>query len=98
MRWTHLSQVIIAPHISEKATHLADSARCHVFKVVPNATKRDIHAAIESIFEVEVESVNIVNVKGKKKGLGRHRGRRKNWKKAYVTLVEGNDIQLGGTE
>lgn len=98
MNRDRLVQVLIAPHVSEKATRLADSVRCHIFRVMPDATKDEVKAAVERMFEVEVEGVNVVNVRGKKKGLGRFRGRRRHWKKAYVTLAEGNDIQLGGTE
>lgn len=98
MNQDRLSQVLIAPHVSEKASRLADEVRRHVFKVVPDATKSEVKAAVEWLFEVKVESVGIVNMQGKRKGLGRRRGRRKHWKKAYVALVEGDDIQLGGTE
>ncbi len=98
MNHDRLSRVLIAPHVSEKATRLADSARRHVFKVAPDATKREVRAAIEWLFEVKVVDVGVVNMKGKKKGLGRRRGRRKDWKKAYVALAEGDDIQLGGTD
>lgn len=76
----------------------ADRARQHVFMVLPQATKSVVRMAVEKMFDVEVESVNIVNVKGKRKGAGRRRGRRNDRKKAYVTLAEGHDIQLGGGE
>ncbi len=98
MNHDRLSQVLISPHVSEKATRLADNVRRHAFKVVPDATKSEVKAAVEWLFEVEVVGVNVVNMRGKKKGLGRRRGRRKHWKKAYVALAEGDDIQLGGTE
>ena len=98
MNSERLMQVLIAPHVSEKATHLADSVRCHVFKVVPDATKKEISAAVEKMFKVKVVGVNVVNMKGKPKGLGRRRGHRKQWKKAYVALAEDHDIQLSGTD
>ncbi len=98
MNKDRLARVLIAPHVSEKATRLADSVRCHVFKVAPDATKSEVRAAAEWLFEVKVENVNIVNMKGKKKGQGRRQGRRKDWKKAYIALAEGHDIQLGGTD
>ena len=98
MRWGHLSQVLLSPHVSEKAMRLADSSRCHTFKVAPEATKGQVQAAVELMFDVEVDHVNIVNMEGKRKGQGRRRGRRNHWKKAYVTLAEGHDIQLGGSE
>ena len=98
MKYGHLSQVLLTPHISEKAMKMADELRCHTFKVAPDATKSNVRAAVELMFDVKVDHVNIVRMEGKKKGQGRHRGRRNHWKKAYVTLTEGNDIQLGGTE
>ncbi len=98
MRWGHLSQVLLSPHVSEKAMKLADDSKCHTFKVAPEATKRQVHAAVELMFDVEVDRVRIVSMEGKKKGQGRNRGQRKHWKKAYVTLAEGHDIQLGGSE
>ena len=98
MNHERLSQVLIAPHVSEKATRLADGVRHHVFKVMRNATKHEVRLAVESLFDVKVEKVNVINMQGKKKGQGRHRGRRKHWKKAYVALAEGHDIQLGDTE
>ena len=98
MNGERLMQVLIAPHVSEKATRLADSTNCHAFKVVLDATKPEVRAAVEKMFEVEVTDVNIINMKGKKKGLGRHRGRRSHWKKAYVALAKGYDIQLSGSD
>lgn len=91
-------RTLISPHVSEKATRLADGVRCHVFKVAPDASKGEIRAAVEKMFKVEVTSVNVLNMQGKRKGLGRRRGRRDHWKKAYVSLAEGHDIQLSGTD
>lgn len=98
MKRAHPSQVLLAPRVSEKAMKLADNSRCHTFRVMPAATKREVRTAVEAMFDVKVTRVNVVNMKGKKKGQGRHRGRRNHWKKAYVTLAETYDIQLGGTE
>lgn len=91
-------QILSAPHVSEKSTLVADKNRQHVFRVAVSATKKEIAFAVENVFKVKVEKVNLLNMKGKKKGMGRVRGRRKNWKKAYVTLREGDDIQFSGTE
>jgi large subunit ribosomal protein L23 len=84
--------------VSEKATVLADAANQHVFKVAPDATRGEIKAAVEKFFEVQVSSVRVVNMKGKRKRFGRFEGRRNNWKKAYVTLAAGQDIALAGSE
>ena len=91
-------QVLLMPHVSEKSTKLADDFRQHIFRVAVSATKEQVRFAVENIFKVKVDRVNLINVKGKRKGTGRNRGRRKNWKKAYVTLREGDDIQFSGTE
>lgn len=95
-----LTNVLIAPHVSEKAMGLADKQRRHVFVVDPRATKKAVRAAVEKMFEVEVESVSIVNMKGKTKGRLRRGGvgRRKNWKKAYIKLRENFDIQWSESE
>ena len=91
-----LYKVLVAPRVSEKSMGLADKSRQHVFEVNPFATKKAVQAAVELMFDVEVENVNILNVKGKRKGRGPHQGQRKNWKKAYIQLKPGFDIQLGG--
>jgi len=92
-----LMQVLLSPHISEKTTDAADKYRQVVFTVDPTATKKEISAAVEKLFEVEVENVQVVNVRGKTKRFGRTPGQRKNWKKAYVKLKEGNDIDFIGS-
>lgn len=89
-----LMNIVMAPVISEKSTRLADSERRFVFKVRKNATKPQIKRAIELLFEVEVDSVQILNVHGKKKRFGRHMGKRPDWKKAYIRLKPGHDIDL----
>lgn len=99
IREERLLKVILAPHISEKATDNAENDNCVVFKVSTDATKEEIKGAIEKLFEVEVEGVRTVNVKGKTKRSGARVGRRKDWKKAYVTLKEGAELDLvGGAE
>ena len=93
-----LLKTIVAPHTSEKAYSLADSKSTIVFKVATFANKYDVKDAIEKLFEVKVESVNILNVKGKACKFGRVEGKTKAWKKAYVTLAEGHDINFVGAE
>ena len=93
-----LMQVLLSPHVSEKSTRLADSANQVVFRVVRDARKIEIRRAVEKLFNVEVQSVQVVNVKGKRKGMGRRMGRRSDWKKAYVRLKAGQDIDFLGAE
>ena len=88
-------QAILAPHVSEKATLLADKANQHVFKVRPDADKPTIRKAVETLFGVKVADVRVTNVKGKSNRMGRFRGKRCDWKKDYVTLMPGHDIKLG---
>ena len=89
-----LLKVILAPVISEKSTRVADKLNQVVFRVLPDATKQEISAAVTSLFKVEVTGVQVLNVKGKVKRAGRVMGRRDNWKKAYVTLKPGQDIDF----
>lgn len=89
-----LLKVILAPVISEKSTRLADKQNQVVFRVLPDATKQEIGAAVADLFKVEVLGVQVLNVKGKVKRSGRVAGRRDNWKKAYVTLKQGQDIDF----
>jgi large subunit ribosomal protein L23 len=89
-----LLKVILAPVISEKSTRIADKHNQVAFRVLPDATKEEIGAAVASLFKVEVSGVQVMNVKGKIKRSGRIMGRRDNWKKAYVTLKEGQDIDF----
>lgn len=89
-----LSRVLLAPVVSEKSAAVADTAGQYVFKVLTDATKREISRAVEKMFEVRVEKVQVVKVKGKQKRFGRMLGRRSDWKKAYVKLQPGYDIQL----
>lgn len=93
-----LLQVLLAPQISEKATFVADKNEQVVFKVASDATKPEVKAAVESLFKVEVKSVQILNVKGKVKRFGRSMGRRKDWKKAFVCLKPGQEINFAAGE
>jgi large subunit ribosomal protein L23 len=89
-----LATVLLAPVISEKGTFIADKHDQVIFRVVPDATKPEIKAAVEAMFKVEVESVQVVNVGGKTKRFGRFTGRRRGWKKAYVSLKAGQEINF----
>lgn len=96
MKDEQLYQVLLAPHVSEKGTLLADKHKQFVFRVLPDASKPEIKQAVETAFKVEVESVRVLNVRGKVKRSGRTPGKRKNWKKAYVQLKPGHDIDFVG--
>ena len=98
MNQERLMKVLLSPHVSEKTTRLADSNNQVTFKVLPNATKQEVKNAVELLFKVKVTGVQVMNVRGKKRRSGRTIGRRKDWKKAYVTLREGDDIDFLGTE
>jgi large subunit ribosomal protein L23 len=89
-----LMNVLLAPVISEKATFIADKHEQVIFRVAPSATKPEVKAAVELLFKVEVESVQISNVHGKQKRFGQYMGRRRNWKKAYVCLKPGQEINF----
>ena len=98
MNKERILDVLKSPHISEKATVVSERDNQIVFKVAVDATKLEIKRAVESLFEVEVDSVKTLNVKGKTKRHGSQMGRRVNWKKAYVSLKEGQDIDFLGSE
>ena len=91
-----LMQVLIAPVISEKATMVAEKSNAVTFKVMRDATKPEIKAAVELLFKVEVNGVSVTNVKGKTKRFGRSIGRRDHVRKAYVLLKEGQELNLSG--
>ena len=93
-----LMAVVLAPVVSEKSTFVADKNRQYVFRVADGATKPEIKAAVELMFKTKVDSVTVSNVKGKKRRFGRVEGRRRNWKKAYVRLAEGQEINFAATE
>jgi large subunit ribosomal protein L23 len=89
-----LMTVLLAPVVSEKATFIADKNEQVIFRVAPSATKPEVKAAVEMMFKVQVESVQIANVKGKKKRFGQYNGKRRDWKKAYVSLMPGQEINF----
>ncbi|MGR8979362.1 MAG: 50S ribosomal protein L23 [Gammaproteobacteria bacterium] len=89
-----LAEVVRAPIISEKSTNAAERESRVVFKVNKQATKKQVKDAVEVMFNVKVDSVNIMNVKGKQKRFGRSLGKRSDWKKAYVKLKPGHDIDF----
>jgi large subunit ribosomal protein L23 len=91
-----LMQVLVAPIVSEKATHVADKSNAVTFKVLQDATKPEIKAAVELMFKVEVKGVSVLNIKGKQKKFGRSVGRRDNVRKAYVTLMPGQELNFSG--
>ena len=93
-----LMTVIRGPHVSEKSHRVSEMNQV-VLKVRTDATKKEIRQAVELLFEVEVDKVTVVNVNGKNKRFGQTRGRRVDWKKAYVSLAEGSQIEtMLGTE
>ncbi|MGE5472531.1 MAG: 50S ribosomal protein L23 [Bacteroidota bacterium] len=94
MNQQRLMQVLLAPQISEKATYIAEKHEQIIFRVASDATKPEIKAAVELLFKVEVEGVQVANVKGKVKRFKGSVGRRKGWKKAYVSLKAGQEINF----
>lgn len=93
-----LMKVLLAPQISEKATFVAEKNEQVIFRVATDATKPEIKAAVEMMFKVSVDSVQVACVKGKVKRAGRFVGRRNNWKKAYVCLAAGQEINFAASE
>jgi large subunit ribosomal protein L23 len=89
-----VSNVLLAPVISEKSTVAADTDKRFTFKVQKTANKKQVKFAVETMFDVKVDSVHVLNVKGKVKRFGRVLGKRSNWKKAYVKLKQGYDIDF----
>ena len=96
MNQERLLKVILGPVVSEKATLAADANGQYVFRVVPDATKLEVGKAVETLFDVKIDCVQILNVKGKQKRLGQRVGKRKDWRKAYVRLKAGQNIDFGG--
>lgn len=92
-----LMQVLLAPIISEKATNIAEKRNQIAFRVMQDATKGEVKTAVEQLFSVKVDSVNMVNIAGKQKRFGRFEGRRNNIRKAYVCLAEGQEINFAET-
>ena len=93
-----LMSVLLAPHVSEKAARASESGNQFVFRVRRDATKPEIKAAVELMFEVKVQGVQVVNAEGKQKRFGQRAGRRSDFKKAYVRLAEGQTIELSGVQ
>jgi len=98
MNFDRAANILLSPHVTEKATLVGESSNQFVFKVIQDAEKGEIKNAVETMFNVEVDSVRTVNVKGKIKRFGWRMGKRKNWKKAYVTLKPGHSIDFTGGE
>lgn len=94
MNAERLYKVLLAPHVSEKTARLADGSNQYGFKVLPDATKPEIKAAVEQLFDVKVEEVRTLNVRGKVKRTQRGLSQRKSWKKAYVRLADGQEIDF----
>ena len=94
MNQERIFQILKTPHISEKSAVLGDNANQAVFQVASDAKKAEIKAAVEQLFDVKVTNVRTVNMKGKTKRQGLRRGRRSDWKKAIVSLEQGNEIAL----
>ena len=91
---TNAYEVIRAPRVSEKTARLQEVSNQYVFEIAKTTTKADVKAAVEQIFSVNVKAVNVVNVKGKTKSFKFRQGRRGDWRKAYVTLAEGQSIDV----
>jgi large subunit ribosomal protein L23 len=94
MNQERLFNVLIGPIVSEKSTMIADKNNQIAFRVIQDATKTEVKAAIEMLFKVQVESVQILNQRGKEKRFGRFNGKRSNLRKAYVSLAEGQEINF----
>ena len=98
MNQERLYKVLLGPHISEKATLLAELNNQVVFRVAPDASKPEVKQAVESLFDVKVESVQMVNIKGKTKRTARGLGKRNDVRKAYVRLATGQSIDFVDVE
>lgn len=98
MKQEKLMDILLEPCVSEKSTQVADKYNQFVFKVASSAKKEDVKKAVELMFSVKVESVQVSNVKGKQKTFKQLSGARKSWKKAYVRLKDGFDIDFMGTQ
>ena len=95
MSQERLYHVVYGPHVTEKTVKQSGLSNMHTFKVSVDSTKREIKQAVEMLFEVEVADVRTVSVKGKQKNFGKRAGKRKDWKKAYVRLAEGQTLDIG---
>ncbi len=97
MNAERMYKILLGAHISEKATVIADAANQFAFKVARDATRPEIKEAVEKIYSVVVKNVTVLNVKGKVKKNARGVSRRPSWKKAYVRLEEGHEIDFAST-
>jgi large subunit ribosomal protein L23 len=93
-----LMSILLGPHVSEKSARVGDSHNQVVFRVRTDADKTEVRQAVEKMFEVKVADVQIVNVRGKQKRFGARMGWRSDWKKAYVRLAPGSEINLAGEQ
>jgi len=98
MNQERILKVLLAPHVSEKSAIMADTAGQYVFKVEPTATKTEVKQAVESLFDVKVQSVNMINLKGKRKVFKGRQGQRNGVRKAIVRLAPGQDIDFASAE
>ena len=98
MNQERLFKVLLGPHITEKAASATGSATQVAFKVATDASKLEVKKAVEKLFEVKVEGVRVINVKGKTRRTKTGMGKRSDWKKAYVRLAEGQDIDFSVQE
>lgn len=98
MNRERIYKVLLGPVVSEKSAAAGESANQVVFKVLPDASKLEINAAVQALFDVKVEQVRVLNVKGKTKRTRYGVGRRSDWKKAYVRLEQGQDIDFAVAE
>jgi large subunit ribosomal protein L23 len=98
MNKDRLYQVLLAPRVTEKTTRVGDSSNQYVFRVTNSANKQEVKNAVEELFEVNVEAVRIVNVKGKSKSFRQRPGKRSDWKKAYVRVQADQVIDVLGSE
>ncbi|HIN18460.1 MAG TPA: 50S ribosomal protein L23 [Gammaproteobacteria bacterium] len=97
MNAERMHQILLRPVISEKSTNAAEANRQVVFEVLENATKAEVREAVEKLFDVSVTAIQVLNVRGKIKRFGKTPGKRNNWKKAYVRLAAGDDIDFLGS-
>jgi len=93
-----LYKVLLNPRVTEKTARVGENSNQYVFQVAPDANKAEVKAAVEHLFEVSVEAVRIVNVKGKSKAFKMRPGKRSDWKKAYVRVQEGQSLDFLGGE
>lgn len=98
MNMNRIANILLAPHITEKASKVGVAANQYVFRVAKDANKLEIKQAVEALFDVKVDSIGVANMKGKTKRFGNQLGKRKDWKKAYVRLQTGQEIDLQGAE